>query len=234
VVHGSHPCAAVEKALSLKGLSYGKIEWPPPLHAAMQRLLFGVRTVPALRIDAEKISGSRAIMQRLDALVPEPVLYPAGGAERARVEEADRWGDEVFQSVARELLWVGFSHNPSAMVSYTEHSKLPLPKPVVRASAPLIAAAQRRLNRTDDAIATAAIRTLPSQLDQIDAWIADGRIGDAGRPNAADLQLLSTTRLLLTIADVAPLIDARPAGKAARRLFGSYDGLLPVGALPAA
>ena len=56
VVHGSHPCAAVEKAMSIKGPSYDVTEWPPTLHAPMQLALFGARTVPALKLDGEKIS----------------------------------------------------------------------------------------------------------------------------------------------------------------------------------
>ena len=36
VVHGSHPCAAVEKAIAIKGLTYKVTEWPPPLHAPIQ------------------------------------------------------------------------------------------------------------------------------------------------------------------------------------------------------
>ena len=105
VVHGSHPCAAVEKALALKGLEYGVVEWPPPLQALMQKAIFGARTVPGLRIDGEKVSGSRAIMRRLDQLVPEPPLWPADPDRRRAVEDAERWGDEVFQPVARELIW---------------------------------------------------------------------------------------------------------------------------------
>ncbi len=77
VVHGSHPCAAVEKALRIKGLEYSKVEYPPPLQILFQRMIFGPRTVPGLRIDGtEKISGSRAIMRRLDQLEPSPPLLP--------------------------------------------------------------------------------------------------------------------------------------------------------------
>src|SRR3954453_5378741 len=50
VVHGSHPCAAVERALELKGLEYRRVELPP-LHAPIQRVVFGARTVPAMRLD---------------------------------------------------------------------------------------------------------------------------------------------------------------------------------------
>ncbi len=234
VVHGSHPCAAVEKALSIKGLSYSVFEWPPPLHAPMQRVIFGKRTVPALRIDSEKLSGSRTIMRRLDELVPEPRLIPTDPSERARVEEAERWGDEVLQPVARELIWAAFVNSPSAMVSYSEHSRLPLPAAAIRLSAPVIARLGSRLNRTGDEVARKDVQALPGQLDRVDAWIADGRIGDPEHPNAADLQIASTVRLMLTLADVQPLIEGRPCAELARRLFPTVDGEMPAGSLLAA
>jgi hypothetical protein len=40
-------------------------------------------------------------------------------------------------------------------------------------------------------------------------------------------------RLLLTIADLRDQIDARPAGRLARRLIPRYPGDMPAGALPA-
>jgi glutathione S-transferase len=234
VVHGSHPCAAVQKALSLKGLSYSVFEWPPPLHAPMQRLLFGERTVPALRIDGEKLQGSRAIMRRLDELVAEPALLPSDPDQRKRVIEAEYWGDQVFQPIARELIWAAFAHSPGAMVSYSEHSKLRLPAPIVRLNAPLIARLGRRLNKTSDEVARNDLGALPAQLDKIDAWIADGTIGDRDHPNAADLQIASTVRLMLTLADVRPLIDGRPCADLARELFPDADGEMPAGSLAAA
>jgi len=217
----------------MKGLSYRVTEWPPPLHAPMQLALFGARTVPALRLDGEKISGSRAIIRRLDQLAPEPPLFPADPAARVRVEEAERWGDEVFQPVARELIWAGFTHSPEAMVSYSEHSRLPMPAPAIRAIAPAIARMGARLNRTDTGVARRAIAALPGQLDTIDGWVADGTIGDPEQPNAADLQITSTVRLLMTLADVRPLIDGRPCAEVAIGLFPNADGELPAGALPA-
>jgi len=235
VVHGSHPCAAVEKALSMKGLEYSVVEWPPPLQAPMQKLLFGGRTVPGLRIDGgEKIHTSRAIMRRLDELVPEPPLYPSDAERRNRVEEAERWGDEVFQPVARELIWAGMCNSPGAMVSYAEHSRLPMPAAAVRATAPLVARMGARLNRTNDEVAHRDLVSLPSHLDQIDNWIADGRIGDPAHLNAADLQLFSTVGLLLTIADARPFIEGRPCAERARALFPDFDGEMPPGSLKAA
>jgi glutathione S-transferase len=232
VVHGSHPCAAVEKAMALKGLSYEVTEWPPPLHAPIQKALFGARTVPGLKIDGEKVSGSRAIMRRLEQLAPDPPLLPADPGARRRVEQAERWGDEVFQPVARELIWAAFTHCPGAMVSYSEHSRLPLPPAAIRLSAPLIAHLGARLNRTGDGVARSTLAALPGQLDRIDAWIADGTLGDRERPNVADLQLASTIRLLLTLGDARPLIESRPSAGLAIALFPEADGELPAGSLP--
>jgi glutathione S-transferase len=233
VVHGSHPCAAVERALSMKGLTYSVVEWPPPMQVPMQRLLFGRRTVPGLRIDGEKVQGSRAIMRRLDELVPQPPLLPADPEQRARVLEAERWGDEIFQPIARELIWAGFVHRPEAMVSYGEHSRLPLPAPAIKLIAPGIARMGRRVNKTSDTVAREDLRELPGHLDRIDGLIAEGTIGDAEHANAADLQILSTVRLMLTIADARALIEGRPCERAARALWPEVDGEMPAGAIAA-
>jgi glutathione S-transferase len=231
VVHGSHPCTAVERALQMKGLPYRVWEWPPPLHSLGQRLIFGSRTVPALTYGAEKLIGSTTIMRRLDELVPEPRLFPADPGLRARVEAANEWGFGDFQQVPRDLIWVGLQNRPEALVSYGEHSKLSLPAPVIRASAPAISRAVAAVNRTNPAKARRRLTELPALLDTVDGWIADGTIGNTAHPSAADLQLLSTVRLLSTIADVRPVLDGRPCYAAATTLFPKWDGELPAGAL---
>ncbi len=231
IVHGSHPCTAVAKALELKGLEHTVVEYPPAFHAPIQKLTFGERTVPALKIDREKVVGSRRIMRRLEELVPQPSLFPTDAPARARVEEAESWGDTVLQPVARTLIWVGMKQSPAAMISYGEHSKLPLPAAALRISAPLIARLAGGLNKTGEEPARAALRALPAQLDKVDGFIADDTIGGSA-PNVADLQILATVRLLLTMADVRPLIEGRPCHSAALALFPDADGEMPAGSLP--
>lgn len=235
VVHGSHPCAAVERALKLKGIPHRTVEYVPPLHVPVQRLRFGVRTVPSIRFeDGEKLSGSRAIMQRLDERAPSPPLYPADPAARAKVEEADRWGDEVLQPIGRRVLWPAFARDPESMARYQQGSKLPaLPVPVIKALAPAVTFLEKKLNAASDDALRADLAALPGYLDRVDAWIAEGVLGGA-EPNAADLQIASTLRLLLTIGDVAPLIEGRPAGALALRLFPDHAGGVPAGTFPAA
>ena len=53
-------------------------------------------------------------------------------------------------------------------------------------------------------------------------------------PNAADLQIGSTLRVLLTVGDLQPLIEGRPGEEIAPRWFPDYPGDVPAGAFPAA
>ena len=146
VVHGSHPCATVEKALEMKGVPYRTVELPPPMHAAIQRVRFGSRTVPALRLNGEKLSGSRAILRRLEELRPDPPLYPADAEARAKVEEAERWGEEILPADRPAPAVARHQAQSGALASYSEHSKLPLPAPMIRLSAPMISRVEMKLN----------------------------------------------------------------------------------------
>jgi len=233
VVHGSHPAAAVARAMDMKGVPYDVVELMPPMHAAVQRVLFGVRTVPAVRLESgEKVSGSMAIMRRLEEVAPTPPLFPADPGARALVEEAEAWGDEEWQAVARRLLWVAFARSRRAMPSYQEHARWRLPAPVVAALAPVAILAERKMNDATEERAREDLPALPAHLDRIDAWLADGVLG--GEPaNAADLQIAASTRLLLTIADIRPVIAGRPCETHALALFPQWDGSVPPGAFPA-
>jgi glutathione S-transferase len=232
-IHGSHPCAAVRRALEIKGVAHRTVELLPPLHPPIQRALFGARTVPAIRWESgERLSGSRAIMRRLDELVPEPALLPADPQARTEVLRAEEWGDQVYQPIARRLLWRTFALCPEAMVSYRNRSRLTLiPDAALRAVAPAAAAVACRVNGAGDGAVRADLRALPRHLDRVDGWLEQGVIG-GDEVNAADLQIASTSRLLLTIGDLRPFFAHRPAQEHARRLFGEWDGATPPSVFP--
>ncbi len=232
VLPGSHPCDAVEVALKLKSIAYERVDLLPMSQVIVGPLRYGGATVPGLRLDGERLVGSRAIMRRLDELVPEPPLLPAAGsATYAQVLDAERWGDEVLQSVPRRVLDVAFLRDPAAMVSYAGDAKLPLPVWLMRPALPLTARLMALKNKARDDAARDDIAALPGQLDRIDGWIADGLLGGE-RPNAADLQIGSTIRLLLTIAEMRPLIEGRPCAGLVR-YFPPSVGEVPAGVLPA-
>jgi glutathione S-transferase len=106
-----------------------------------------------------------------------------------------------------------------------------VPIALLRPSLPLTARMMARKNRASDEAAQADLAALPGQLDRIDAWISEGLLGGE-QPNAADLQIGSTIRLLLTIGDVSPLITGRPAAELTR-YFPPQRGEVPAGVLPA-
>lgn len=232
VVPGSHPCAAVEVALRLKSIDYERVDFLPLTQLMMGPLRYGGNTVPGLRAGRERLAGSRTIMRRLDTLAPEPPLLPplSDAVARARVLEAERWGDEVLQAVPRRILDAAFLRLPSCIESYAGDAKLPLPRAVLRPALPLTAKLMGRRNKADDGKAKADLAALPAQLDHIDAWIADGVLGGE-QPNAADLQIGSSIRLLMTIADVRPLIEGHPA-QSLTRWFEPQAGEAPAGTLP--
>jgi glutathione S-transferase len=233
VVHSSHPSETVKKALELKAIPYELVEMLIPTQALITRLRFPNRTVPALRLDGgEKVQGSRAILRRLDELVPDPPLLPDDDAARAAVLDVERWGEQVLQPLARRAVWAALKHRPDAIPSYQEASQLPrLPRPVVRVVAPAVIRIERAINRAADETVRADLRALPGHLDRVDQWIGEGLMGGPA-PNAADLQIGASVRLLATIGDVRPLLAGRPAEKLALRLFADYPGDVPAGAYP--
>ena len=231
VLPGSHPCAAVEVALALKAVPYRRVDLLPMTQLLVGPIRYGGTTVPGIRIGGERIVGSRAIMRRLDELHPDPPLLPApGDRARAQVLEAERWGDEVLQAVPRRVIDAAFLRRPGAMESYAGDSKLPLPRSLLRPALPLTARAMAFKNKARDDSARADLAALPRQLEQIDAWIAEGLLGGE-RPNAADLQIGSTIRLLMSIGDVRPLIEGRAAARLVR-YFPPMVGDVPAGLLP--
>jgi glutathione S-transferase len=233
VLPGSHPCAAVEKAMELKGIQFRTVVLLPIAPVLAGPLLWGGTTVPGLRVGSERLVGSRKIMRRLDELVAEPpLLPPPGDPDYARVLDAERWGDEVLQSVPRRLIDAAFLRAPQAMESYAADAKLPLPRAMLRPALPLTARVMAKKNKASDENAQADLAALPQQLDRIDGWIAEGLLGGE-RPNAADLQIGSTIRLLESIADVRPLLAGRPCQRLAA-YFGALVGEVPAGSLPAA
>jgi glutathione S-transferase len=232
VVHGSHPCLTVEKAFELKGLAYKKVEIPASMQPAVMKPLFGGRTVPGVKFaDGEKVQGSRAILAALEQRVAAPPLYD-GPAGAEAIADAERWGDEVFQSIPRRLLWAAFTKDRGAMHGFQEGAKAPkLPKPLVVAASYAVLPIERRMNDVDDAGVRADLAALPGLLDQVDAYIADGVL-DGEHPNAADLQIAPTIRLLYALDDVRPLIEGRPAEAFAFRWFDRPVATVPAGALP--
>lgn len=215
-VPASHPCAAVQAALRIKRIRHRRVDLPPVLHKPLMMAGFGRATVPGLRFaDGERTVGSRAIVRALEARVPVPQLLPG----TRDVDAAEAWGEDVLQPLARRLVWATLRRHPAALHSYVADARPPVPAAVTRVLGPVIVRAELAIHgsRRED------LTDLDACLDRVDEWIAGGTLG-GDRPNAADLQIGSSIRLLLTIASLAAQIDGRPAARLARRLFPHYPG----------
>ena len=227
VIPGSHPSRTAMRMLELKGIDFKRIDLMPVISkGALRAFGFPGITVPALKIDGEKVQGSREIARTLDRLRPEPPLFPADPEARAAVEQAEEWGDEVLQPVARRVLWNALRRDRSPLVSFSEGARLGVPIGLaVKTGGPLVAASAR-LNQANDENVRADLAALPGMLQRIDDWIAEGVIGGE-QLNAADLQIGSSLRLLMTLDDVRPAIESRPAGELAMRVAPDYPGKAP-------
>jgi glutathione S-transferase len=227
VIPGSHPSRTARMMLEAKGIDYKRVDLLPVISkAALRALRFGRVTVPALRIDGERIQGSREIARALDRIQPEPPLFPSDPDARAKVEEAEGWGDEVLQGAARRILWNALRRDRAPLRSYSTGARLGIPIGLaVRTAAPIVALSARFNEATDDNVRD-DLAALPGMLLRIDDWIADGVLG-GHPPNAADLQIATSLRLMMTLDDLRAPISARPAGQLALHLDPDFPGEAP-------
>ena len=226
-IPGSHPGVAVQAMLRHKGIAFKRVDLFPIVSRAIVRVLgFPRVTVPAAKIDGRRVQGSRAIAAELDRVRPEPPLFPADPEKRAEVEKAERFGDDELQHPIRQIIWWALQRDSSPLRSYSEGSRLGIPIGVaVRTAAPIIAM-EKRVNEASDENVRADLAKLGDLLQRVDDLIAAGVIGGE-EPNAADFQIAATLRLAMTMQDLRPLIDSRPAGRLARRVIPDYAGDAP-------
>ena len=112
--------------------------------------------------------------------------------------EAERWGDEVFQSVPRRMIDVAFLRRPAAMESYAGDAKLPLPRALLRPALPLTARLMALKNKARDERRARRPRGAARASSTASTAGSPRACSAASSPNAADLQIGSTIRLLLT------------------------------------
>jgi len=227
-IPGSHPAAAARAMLEHKGIDYRRVDLPPVVSRALMRVLgFAGNRVPALKVDGRKVQGSRNISRELDAIAPDPPLFPADPAQRAAVEEAERWGEEEFQQLPRTISWWALKRHKSDQASFLEEAgpiaRMGMPAKVAVATSGPIVRMGIRLNDSTDETVRATLAAIGPALDHVDRLMADGVIG-GDQPNAADFQIGASVALLRTFEDVRAAIEDRPAAALARRLFPWYPG----------
>ncbi|HTQ68680.1 MAG TPA: glutathione S-transferase N-terminal domain-containing protein [Solirubrobacteraceae bacterium] len=222
----SHPAMAVKAMLELKAIPFETVEVLPGSQRIHLRLAgFRHGTVPALKLDGRRVQGSLAIPRALEQAVPEPPLYPADPALRARVEEAEAWGERELQNAPRLLIRRGLVDDHDLRRWFAGSAGMPAPGLAAYTSVPVTRYYARAIG-ADEAAARGALRQLPAMLDRADALLADGTLA-TDPPNAATLQILASIRAIDSFADLQPLTSGRPVTLAARELFPDYPGPVP-------
>jgi glutathione S-transferase len=231
VLPPSHPCMTARAALRFKGLEYERVDLPlDGTHVGPMAELYGEgkTTVPGLLVDGEPVHGSTTILARLEEIQPEPPLYPEPIADRVR--EAERWGDEALQDLGRRLPWGALYFRPEAL-GVLAGSADPL-DPAGTDFAIKMIRGTWKYHKLSAVILADDLKGLPEKLDYIDGLIAEGVLGGE-QPNAADLQIGATLRVLLSVEDLHPLLLNRPAITLAERFFPrDAIGGIPAGAYP--
>jgi len=227
----SPPGRAAALMLEHKGIAYETVNLLPGLHGPLLRAVgFRGWTVPAVKIDGRRIQGSRQIAVYLEQTHPSPPLYPADPEHKRLVEEAERWGDEVLQEQTRRIFrWLaGESQEVREWVA-ADVVSLPAPALAARLNVPVIALLKRQ-SGTSDASIRSDLQSLPALLDHVERLLAEGVIG-AEPPNAADFQIATSVRTLMSFTDLAPLIDGRRCAAFALGIVPEVPEPVP-GAIP--
>jgi glutathione S-transferase len=219
----SHPGHAARLMLEHKGIDHEITSLPSGLQPVLLRALgFGGYTVPALKIDGRRIQGSLEIARELERIKPEPPLYPADPQARAKVEEAERWGEAEIQPVTRRIFRWALTQQVEAREWLARNSKprAPFPRVQARTSAPLARRFASSSGATEERVRQ-DIAELPAKLDRADSLVSDGTLS-AERPNAATFQIGTAVRALSLLPQIAPHVEARPCGRLARELLPDF------------
>ena len=89
-----------------------------------------------------------------------------------------------------------------------------------------IVALSARFNEANDENVRRDIAALPDLLNRVDAWIGAGVL-NGEQLNAADFQIAPSLGLAMTMDDLRPSIEGRPAGELAKRVVPNYPGKTP-------
>jgi glutathione S-transferase len=226
----SNPGHTARLMLKHKGIEAKTVALLPGLHPVMLWTLgFRRGTVPAIKLDGRRIEGSIEIGRELERLVPEPSLFPADPDKRRAVEEAEAWGESELQNVPRRIArWV-LARDNKARTRMAKDIGVPLPALAAALNWPVARALANRAH-ADEAHVRQALLELGATLDRVDRYIAEGTIGGE-QPNAADFQIAPSVRILVAMADLAPLLAGRPCEAHARRFVPRYPEAPPL--LPA-
>ena len=232
VILGSHSCRSAMLALDRKGIPYDTVTLPSGPHSSALRLLgfrdgeraprtvngrAGIQlafanwsgTVPALRMGGTRVMTNPKIARHLDAVQPDPPLFPSDPERRRQVEEIETWSDQELQMVARRLVLAAGSRGRLE----NGGASGPLGPLLFRGNTTrrIASGAFGRVFAVGADGEAALLAQARAALDRVDAWLEEDLLG--GEPTVADFSVAPSVGLLAYHVELAPEIERRPAGR---------------------
>ena len=253
VILGSHACRTGMLLMEHKGIDYELVTVPTILHPVALRLagFHGERksfrrlgdrvseatwlgdhlgTVPSLEIHGERIKTNREISRALDRIQPDPPLFPADPARRMAVEEAERWGDDVLQMVARRLVVAAAAKGQDRIANHGVAGRLGTllwHRPRAREIGVRMVDYFFRSGRAEQEL----LAELPAHLDRVDAWIEEGVL-NGEHLNAADYMIVAPLALLTYRLDLRDELAGRPLMRLVDRVLPDPTATAPTHRAP--
>jgi glutathione S-transferase len=136
----SHYNEKARWALDYKSIAHELRVPMPGLHGARALALTRGkhRRLPIIELEGRRIGDSTAIIAALEAYQPEPALYPADPAQKARALELEDFFDEQLAPQMRRLVWHHTLQSTDAIVDSLFADRAPGRARFLRATAPAV------------------------------------------------------------------------------------------------
>jgi glutathione S-transferase len=216
-IPGSHACRATILMLEHKGLGWRDRVMAPGVQTMTMKLRgFPGRTVPALRIDGERVQTNREIARFLDRVRPEPPLVPA--EREAEVEEVEAFIDGMLQPLARRLALAAGRRDLALLANHADAGRLGVILAPSRWRRRLAIWGAHRYFGIHGRVESLDLAALPGVLDHVDSLVSAGTLNGA-ELNAADFQAAPCLALIGYRLDVRDVVTSRPSWALVERLL---------------
>jgi glutathione S-transferase len=166
---GSHFNEKARWALDWKGIQHVRRSLLPGWHVPRVLSLTRQTKVPVLvRDGGEVVADSTRIIERLEAVKPDPPLYPADPAERRRALELEELFDEEIGPHTRRMFFFEALDHPDYVVALFAEGERPATRALYRAAFPLNRAVMRFAMRIDAPRVAESRRRVDAALDRLE------------------------------------------------------------------
>jgi glutathione S-transferase len=243
----SHYNEKARWALDYKSIAHELRVPMPGLHGARALMLTRGkhRRLPVMELEGRRIGDSTAIIAALEAYQPEPALYPADPAQKARALELEEFFDEELAPQMRRLVWHHTLPDTDAVVESLFADRSPGRARFLRATAPAVRPFVRRDYGVSAKSAEVAYGEVLAAMDRIEAEMQPSGYLVGDRFSVADLAAAALFTPLIAPpyrpympatfpAALQPLRDELTARRGGRWIHEMYERHRQVGgAVPA-